>query len=84
MCPTQSLFFEKFAKGLLARMGKDIRSNLGLSHKVLLLILDNIQRDLSDMEIGYEAKRLGVLLGCYLVVCYGSSLRGCEPDKTYR
>ena len=29
-CPTQSLFFEKFAKGLMGRMGREVKSNAGL------------------------------------------------------
>ena len=77
-CPTQSLFFEKFAKGLLARMGKDVRSNAGLSHKVLLPILEDIENDLNNSTLNHEQRRLAILLGCYLVVCYGSSLQGCK------
>ena len=77
-CPTQSLFFERFAKGMLSMMGKDVRSNAGLSHLVLKNILSNLEQDLHSREWVYEEIRLKVLVAYYLVVCYGSSLRGCE------
>ena len=77
-CPTQSLFFEKFAKGLLSRMGKDVRPNAGLSHLVLIQILNNIDKELIEGEEEYKRKRFLLLVAVYLVVSYVSSLRGCE------
>ena len=52
-CPTQSLLFEMFALGLLARMGKDARSNTGLCHKVLLAIIKNVEEDLEAEVLAY-------------------------------
>jgi len=77
-CPTQSLFFQKFVKGLLGRMGKDIRSNAGLSHEVLILMLDKAEEDLNNDSLSWNEKRFILLCSFYFVVCFGGSLRGSE------
>ena len=68
----------KISKGILARIGCDVRSNAGLSHKVLFVFLDNIEQDLSGEDMEYDNQRSLPILGVYLVVCYCRSLRGCE------
>ena len=77
-CPTQSLWFEKFTKGLLGRMGRDVRSNAGLSHLVLLEMLNNAEEELRGGEVVDERKHFVVVCQFYFVVCFAASLRGCE------
>ena len=77
-CPTQSLLFEKFSKGLLSRMGRDVRSNSGLSHLVLVKIIENLERELQSSDAGDDRKHFLVVCGFYFVVCFVASLRGCE------
>ena len=48
--------FERFVSGLLARMGKDVKSNMGLCHKVLLAIVKTIEDDLSKEVLSYKSK----------------------------
>ena len=62
-CPTQSLFFEKFSRGLMSRMGRDTRSNAGLSHLLLIKILDNCEQELDDSSVDLSRKRF-ILLCC--------------------
>lgn len=76
-CPTQSDLFERFMKGLISRMGKDVRSNAGLSHTVLKSILLNLEKEINE-EPSYSRQRFLLLCGVFIVVCYGGSLRGCE------
>ena len=77
-CPTQSLFFEKFTKGMLGRMGRDIRSNAGLSHLVLLKMINNVENNLEREFLSEKEMRFNLMCIFYIIVCFGASLRGCE------
>lgn len=77
-CPTQSLWFEKFARGLLSRMGREVRSNAGLSHLVLLEIIRGAEEELRSEETTEERKEFLLVCQFYFVVCFGASLQGCE------
>ena len=77
-CVTQSLFFKRFSRGILHQMGKDIRSNTWLYHKVSLRLMDNTKKEIERDDVNYDRKRFLVLVAMYLVVCFGSSLCGRE------
>ena len=77
-CSTQSLWFEKFSKGVLGRMGREVRSNAGLSHLVLLEMIKNAEEELRSSETSEERKDFLLVCQFYFVVCFGASLRGCE------
>ena len=65
-CPSHSLWFERFSKGCLRRMGQEVRQDLAISVKVMLALLDILENEWqSDPTIhGKEVKVfLGVLCG---------------------
>ena len=61
-CPTQSLWFEKFTRGLLSRMGREVRSNLGLSHLVLLEMIKDAEEELRNDDTPEDRRD-------FLIVC---------------
>ena len=77
-CPTDSLLFTRFAQGCLARMGKDVRSDMALDPDILHLILFNLDNEWNNNGTSSERKRWISLVGCYLIVTFACSLRGNE------
>jgi hypothetical protein len=77
-CPTESKLFAKFIRGLELRMGRNVQSNVGLDHRVLLGITNNYDKELADSSVSAERKRTIIMVGAYLMLCFGASLRGNE------
>jgi hypothetical protein len=77
-CETESKFFVKFMRGLELRMGRDVQSNVGLDHNILIAINRNFDKELSDVQVSAERKRMVIMVGSYLNLCFGASLRGNE------
>ena len=77
-CPTESRLFVKFMRGLELRMGRLVQSNVGLDHKALLVICHNFDRELKDPSTSWDRKRTVIMIGSYLMLCFGASLRGNE------
>lgn len=75
-CPTNSLWFERFAKGCLRRMGQEVRQDLALSSRVILSLTEVLEEEwkLAD-KIRQEVL---ALLGAYVCVAFGGSFRGHE------
>jgi hypothetical protein len=44
-CPTNSKWFEKFAKGCLHQMGQEIRQDLAISIKVMLALMGRLEEE---------------------------------------
>lgn len=44
-CPTHSLWFERFARGCLKRMGQEVRQDLALSSKVIRELLEILEKE---------------------------------------
>lgn len=55
------MFFEKFSKGVSNRMGRDIGLNAGLSHKVLMKMMNKVEKDLKEGELRAEEKRFTLI-----------------------
>ena len=77
-CPTDSLLFTRFIHGCLARMGKEVKSDMALDPDILHLILGNLDNEWHNIDTSVERKRWISLVGCYLVVSFACSLRGNE------
>jgi hypothetical protein len=77
-CETESCLFSKFVRGLESRMGRQVQSNVGLDHRILLTICRNYDKELGDSSVSFERKRLIIIVGAYLMLCFGASLRGNE------
>jgi hypothetical protein len=70
--------FMKFIRGLESRMGKLVRSNLALDHRILLVMASHYEEELSGVHIDYWRKRHIIVTFSYFMVCFGASLRGNE------
>ena len=75
---TESRLFVKFMRGLEVRMGRMVKSNVGLDHKILLVICRNLDKELGDPTVDWTRKRTVIMTGAYFMVCFGASLRGNE------
>jgi hypothetical protein len=80
-CPSHSLWFERFAKGCLQRMGQEIRQNLAMSIRVLLALLDLLEREW-QADPTLHGKEVKVYLGAFSVIAYGGLFRGNEVFLT--
>ena len=76
--PTESRLFYRFILGLESRMGRLVKSNIGLDVRILLEILNAYNRELAEKHVLWNRKRKVIMTGAYLVLCYGASLRGNE------
>lgn len=77
-CSTNSVFFSKFMKGCEKRMGKTIKQDTVLSVSILLVILENLDRDFKSASSSLTRKRDVVILGAFLVIGFCDALRGNE------
>ena len=77
-CPTQSRFFARFSNGLLERMGRKVKSDLNLDHRILKIILRYLDHELHDAATRPERRMWVQVLGTYLVICFLCSLQGNE------
>ena len=76
--PTQTVFMERMAAGMEARMPKDDARNLPINSEMMLYILDDLEVELHDPTTPPRRKRAIIMTGAYLVITYGYSLRGYE------
>jgi len=75
-CPTQSLWFERFAKGCLKRMGQTVHQDMALSIAVILELLKMLEEEwLIATE---EQKDKLAIVGAYSCIAFGGSFRGHE------
>jgi len=80
-CPSHSLWFERFSKGCLRRMGQEVRQDLAISVKVMLALLDILENEWqSDPTI--HGKEVKVFLGAFAAIAFGGSFRGNEVFLT--
>jgi hypothetical protein len=80
-CPSHSLWFERFSKGRLRRMGQEVRQDLAISVKVMLALLDILENEWqSDPTI--HGKEVKVFLGAFAAIAFGGSFRGNEVFLT--
>lgn len=76
--PTESLLFERFMQGLGSRMGKLVIPNQAVDNQQFRALLELMERDLADPSLAWSKKRKAIMLGSFLALCYGCSLRGHE------
>ena len=74
----QSLFMERFAKGMKIRMPVESNRNLPLMGPVVRRILDGIELELVSRETTPKRKRLLTMVGGYISTTYTYALRGNE------
>lgn len=75
-CPIYSDFFERFNKGLHKRMGDVIRPDRAISHLLMLVLMESVER---DWETAREIDKLfSALEGTYSVLAFTQASRGEE------
>jgi hypothetical protein len=75
-CPAQSLWFERFTRGCLKRMGQTVKQDLALSLAVTLELQKILEE---EWERGSVAQREALaLIGAYCCIAYGGSFHGHE------
>lgn len=77
-CHTDSLFFTMFNQGMRKRMGRDVRPDRALDHRVLHIILLNMENSMKDLEVDDEEKLWLLIVGFYIIISFVLSLCGNE------
>jgi hypothetical protein len=77
-CPTQSMWFEMFAKGCLKRMGQEVRQDLAVSIHVMKALQELLENEWhASLEDEKERVKLA-LIGAYSITAFAGSFRGHE------
>jgi hypothetical protein len=76
-CPTQSMWFERFTKGCLKRMGQEIKQDLAVSIHVMKALQALLEKEWQHSN--NISHRLDLaLLGAYALITFAGSFRGHE------
>ena len=75
---TDTRLFRKFMVGLEKRMGRLVIQNVGISVELLLAMLDNMELEYGQEEVGSDRKRELIICGSAFVVLFSAALRGGE------
>ena len=82
-CPTYCLWFERFMRGMHARMGDDRRPDTAISLKVMHALMNRVEEDfLESSDAG--SKRYLARCGLFFTSAYLGSLRGEEVPRVVR
>jgi hypothetical protein len=75
--PCGSFWFYRFMKGMKSRMGQEWRPNKGMSTKLYLKVLEDVELRIVGAASSRELNRW-IVFHSYAVTCYVLSLRGKE------
>jgi hypothetical protein len=73
-CPTHSLWFERFAKGCLRRIGQEGHQDKAISSGVMLELPDILEKD----WLHKPNREAIALIGAYVYIAFGGSFHGHE------
>lgn len=79
-CPTYSLWFERFMRGMHSRMGDDHRPDLAFSKPVMHELMNLLNEDYLETETS-SRKRYIARMGLLLLSTYLGGLRGEEVPR---
>jgi len=82
-CPTYSLWFERFMKGMHSRMGDIHRPDLAISKPVMLQIMNLLNEDYFEAD-GESRKRYVARMGLLMLSTFLGGLRGEEVPRIVR
>jgi hypothetical protein len=80
-CPTHSLWFERFTKGCLSRMGQIVKQDRAISVEVMLALLGALETELEE-AVRPPQRSLLVSLGAFSAIAFCGSFRGQEVFLT--
>jgi len=75
-CPTQSVWFERFSRGCLSRMGQIVRQDRALSLEVLHQLMENLELEWAEADIAHRSHV--ARLGAFCLIAFCGSFRGPE------
>ena len=73
-CHTDSIFFTMFNLGMRKRMGRDVRPDRALDHRVLHVILSNMEVDIVSGDTDEEERRWLLVVRFYFIITFVLSL----------
>ena len=76
--PTDSKLFTMFMLGCEKRMGRFVKQDLGISLKMLQLMLEHYEMELRDERVDKERKRWIIVCAAAFVILWAGALRGGE------
>ena len=82
-CPTHSLWFKRFIRGMHARMGDDRLPDTAILVKVMHALMEWVEQDYQDCD-NPGSRRYIVRCGLYFMAGYLGSLRGEETPRIVR
>ena len=82
-CPTYTLWFERFAKGMHSRMGDDRRPDAAISIKLMKALDAKVDQDYLNSEEDVEARYI-TRAGLFFMGSFLGSLRGEETPRLLR
>lgn len=75
--PTQSLWFERFSRGCLARMGQEVHQDWEIPLEVMHALQDLLEQEWRASGMCSE-RNLVAILGAYIMIAFCGSFRGSE------
>ena len=82
-CPSYSLWFERFIRGMHSRMGDDRRPDAAISNEVMHEVMKRVELDYIDSD-GEGERRYFCRAGLFFLSAYLGSLRGEEVPRLLR
>ncbi len=76
-CPTHSLWFERFARGCLSRMGQIIKQDWAVSLELMHAFLSLLEKEWTTASDGRN-KNIIASIGAYSTIAFCGSFRGPE------
>jgi len=75
-CLTQSLWFERFAKGCLSRMGQVVKQDRAISLEVMHQLMENLEGEWTQAT--HTERSVIARLGAFCLIAFCGSFRGPE------
>ena len=76
--PTDSKLFTMFMLGCEKRMGRFVKQDLGISFKMLQLMLEHYKVELRDERVEKDRKRWIIICAAAFVILWAGALQGGE------
>ena len=80
-CVTNGLWFERFAKGCLSRMGQEVRQDRAISLKIMHALMNMLESEWNSAATA-AVKRKVACIGAYSIIAFCGSFRGAEVFLT--
>ena len=76
-CPTQSLWFERFSKGCLYRMGEEVKQDLAISIEVMHCLMKLFNDEWMKTPMSWDKSEIASV-ALYCIIAFCGSFRGHE------